>query len=266
MDLPQKCIKITNEAELDNLVYNFLKPTCYFINYYRFENGITLPHFLKAVQIDEGDFVDTYYKAGDIWISKDFFDEYVIISKVGLGVIVNHKDANNYITAYYGQYIALTTLLEKAMTLCNDERVHKIFSWNYGQLDKLAISIYHNLVFYVELCLKVYISLCGETPKYIHGISALCNKADELKTQNNHANTVFDSFLMNFSYQYKNRFSEISGFKEHFIKYDDNESDDTIIKFSDSATLYEQLETVNEIMCGFIEEGGSSIYFTAKKS
>ena len=130
------------------------------------------------------------------------------------------------------QYTVISLLLEKAIAVVEDEKVYDIHSYNFGLLSNLAPAIYHNLTFYVEVFCKGYLSLAGTQVPHTHKLALIYQKTVETMVNSSHDDSLFQIMVLDPLYNFVDHIGKIPGdFKEHFIKYDDNPQDDTVILF-----------------------------------
>ena len=229
----KNAIIISKESELNKLVERINDKKC-FGEKVRFSNTDLFKLLLKRINISCNDFdliEDSFYfdpkkklhiskyVNGDIWI-------------IANGLIAEKYSSNEFVNSCRSQYFVVSLLYEKAIEKIEKsrERVYDVNSIEYEYLCSLFPAIFHNTIFYIELFFKAYLSLNDIEPKKTHKIIDLYEETLETKNKKKHNNTMFEvcvSNLYNNFIQHIKRLPE--GFKEHFVKYDNNENDPTVL-------------------------------------
>lgn len=156
---------------------------------------------------------------------------YVWISTVGL-IAKNKSTKNPAVNSCLNQHTVISLLLEKAIEVVKDEKVYDVDSYKAGLLSKLSPAIYYNVVFYIEVFCKAYLSLAGVKASHSHKLQSIYQKTVEVMVSKKHNNSFFQILVLEPLYKFVDHVSKIPGkFKEQFIKYDDNPQDDTVIIF-----------------------------------
>lgn len=188
---------------------------------------------LESLRINYEDFTTKYYHFDankKLHIGESEFG-YVWISTVGL-IAKNKSTTNRAVNSCLNQLTVISMLLKESIEVVQDERVYDIDSYNFGLLSNLSPAIYHNLAFYVEVFCKAYLSLTGTQAPHSHKLSLIYQKTVEAMISNSHNDSLFQILVLDPLYNFVDHLGKIPGdFKEHFIKYDDNPQDNTVILF-----------------------------------
>ena len=237
----------------DSLAYRF-----------RFSERQLFISLLQELQISYDDFKVKYYYYNNIrklHISESDFG-YVWISTVGL-VANKSTKSNRAVNSCLNQYTVVSLLLEKAIEVVQEDDVYDIDSYNFGLLNHLSPSIYHNVVFYIEVFCKAYLSITGINPPYTHKLSLIYQNTVEVMNNKGHGDTLFQILVLAPFYKFVDHLEKIPGqFKEQFIKYDDNPTDDTVILF-DFVGLNEMqnlLELCSDFISDYFYQGTDTHY------
>lgn len=244
----EDAIVISNESDLQYLID-------------RYRNG---PVFAKAFVFEDKDLYIKFFKEADIPLElfenkNYYFDKeknvhisesefgFVWISTMGL-VATSRATKNNYVNAFLAQVPILIQLLDEGMEVCNDDTVYDIDSFSYGRVEQLTLSLFHNLIFFSETLLKAYISLQGEKVPHTHKLQILLESAKETMFIKEHDNTLFHAYIIPFIEREVLHISSIpGGFKEEYVKYDDNPCDTTLMVFhSDTFTQIRDFVVLSE--------------------
>lgn len=232
----EDAIIIGNESDLNYLIDRYHNGPV-FAKAFVFEDEALYVNFFKEVGISLELFESKYYyfdKEKNVHISESEFG-FVWISTMGL-VATSRVTKNNYVNAFLAQVPILVQLLDEGIEVCNDDTVYDIDSYSYGRVEQLTLSLFHNLIFFSETLLKAYISLQGEKVPHTHKLQTLLKSAKEIMFRKKHDNTVFHAYIIPFVEREVLHISSIpGGFKEEYVKYDDNPHDTTLMVFrSDS--------------------------------
>lgn len=249
----EEYILISHQADLVELI-NRISSSKEFACLFKFSEREFFNTLLESLDISYDDFTKKYYHYNvlrKLHISESEFG-FVWISTLGL--VAKNKETNNpVINSCLNQYTVISILLEKALETVKNEMVYDIDSYNSGLLSKLSPAIFHNLIFYVEVFCKAYLSLTGAKVEHTHKLSLIYSQTVEVMKSNNHDNSLFQVWIIDPLYKLVDHLSKIpGGFKEHFIKYDDNPMDDSVIMF-DLASLSE-MSTLLEVSADFITD------------
>lgn len=247
----KKYILVSEQTDLDELISQFSQQE-QFAYLFKFSDRQHFVTLLEILKVDYDNFTTRYYHfdaSRKLHISESEFGD-VWISTVGL-VAKGKMTKNRAVNACLNQNVVISLLLEKAITVIDDEKVYDIDSYNFELLNELSPAIFHNLTFYVEVFCKAYISLTGIQAPHSHKLQLIYQKTVEVMNNNKHNDSLFHVLILDPLKKLVDHLSQIPGdFKEHFIKYDDNPKDDTVILF-ESAGLNE-MKHVLELSVDFI--------------
>ncbi len=247
-------IHIKNKNMLEDLIADMNKGKK-FVDPFVFDSESLKISFLQNFGIDHNNFVQSFYfdKNTNIHISESVFG-YIWVSTLGL--ITSRKlSDNSYVNACISQCSLLKIIIEKQIILVSSNDVYNINSPSYSQLTELSISFYHNVVFYLELFIKAYLSLNNVPFNKNHNLRVLFDVVEKFIADNQSIHPVLNIIIDNF----KSVLEHIESAKdksskpliiEHFIKYDDNPSDTTILQY-DINSLNSTLKTI-EVSGDFI--------------
>ncbi|MES2138098.1 MAG: hypothetical protein V4511_00215 [Bacteroidota bacterium] len=228
----EKYVLISKQSDLDELIDRFAQREL-FAYQFKFSEKEYFIGLLEALKINYEDFTKKYFyvdNARKLHITESEFG-YVWISTYGL-VAKNKATTNRAVNSCVNQYTVVTLLLEKAIAVVQNEKVYDADSYGFGYLSKLSPALFHNLIFYVEVFCKAYLSLTGVEVKHTHKLSLIYQKTVETMISKNHNNSMFQALILDQLNKLVAHIDSIPGdFKEQFIKYDDNPLDDTIIIF-----------------------------------
>lgn len=249
----EEYILVSNHTHLGELI-NRISEQEQFAYQFKFSEREFFITLLESLKIDYDDFTTKYYHYDEtrkLHISESEFG-YIWVSTVGL-IAKNKSTSNRPVNSCLIQYTVISMLLKKAVEVVEDERVYDIDSYNFGLLSNLSPAIFHNLTFYIEVFCKAYLSLTGIQAPHTHKLLLIYQKTVEAMIKNNHDDSIFQILVLDPLYKFVDHLGKIPGdFKEHFIKYDDNPQDDTVILF-DSVRLTEMLILL-ELSVDFISD------------
>jgi len=225
-------ILISETAQVAELVAR-INEQVKFAYRFKFSDRDFFVDVLTSLGINYDDFTVKYYyydHSRKLHIAESEF-EYVWISTAGL-VAKSKSTTNSAVNACLNQHTVISLLLEKAIEVVSDEKVYDIDSHLFGRLTNLSPAIFHNLTFYVEVFCKAYLSLTGVQPPHTHKLQAIYQATLDTMNSNKHDDSLLQVLLLEPLYKFVEHINSIPGaFKEHFIKYDDNPDDDTVILF-----------------------------------
>lgn len=135
------------------------------------------------------------------------------------------------ISAFDSQHFTLSLLIDKAIELCNDKSVYDIDSISYDYLGRLTTTLFHNLLFYLELFAKAYLTISNVRFPYRHNLSELHRLVKKTMFDLHQNDTLFHGYIFPTFEKFTNYVSNIDQFEEHFVKYNDNKKDFTVIDF-----------------------------------
>lgn len=252
-DYGEKYILISNQSHLDELIDLFAQREL-IANQFKFSERDFFITLLESLKINYEDFTKKYFHYDGIQkihISESEFG-YVWISTYGL-IAKNKATTNRAVNSSINQYTVLKLLFEKSITIIQNEKVYDIDSHSFGYLSELSPAIYHNLIFYVEVFCKAYLSLAGIEVPHTHKLSLIYQKTVETMVNKKHNDSLFQALILDPLYKLVDHVGSIPGyFKEQFIKYDDNPLDDTVIIFQPE-DLHEMMNVL-ELSCDFITD------------
>lgn len=228
----EKFMLVSSDTDLKELIDRISKREvfAYLFKFSEREFFITL---LESLSIRYDNFVVKYYHydAGrKLHIAESEFG-YFWISTHGL-IARKKATTNRAVNSCLTQYTVISMLVEKAIEVVKDERVYDIHSYNFGLLSELSPAIFHNMTFYIEVFCKAYLSLTGIQAPQVHKLQSIYQKTVETMINNKHDDSLFQITVLDPLYKIVDHVQSIpGGFKEQFIKYDDNPLDDTVILF-----------------------------------
>lgn len=198
-----------------------------------FENHEYRNKFLTYCNIDIDKFDENYfvYKADKRLHISESEHGYIWISNGGL-VGQTRRSSNNFVNSFRSQYIVVTLLLEKVLTICEDETIYDVDTFNYEFLGDITPALFHNVLFFFELFGKSYLTLHGYKVKNTHKLSCIFKECKARMFDLNHNNTLLNAHIFHVFENYVDYIDSIPGkFKEQFVKYQDNEEDGTVVVF-----------------------------------
>ena len=254
---------ISRQSDVDNIAKKITEQEP-FAHLFRFSDRQFFVNLLEAIQIDYDIFTINYYwydSLKKLHISESEFG-YVWISTSGL-IARKKPTANSAINACLQQHTVISLLIEKAIEVIQDEKVFDIDSHKYGIINDLSPTIFHNLTFYVEVFFKAYLSLAGCDAPHSHKLIVLYQKTVDATISKGHNDSLLQVLILDPLYKLVQHVSMIpNGFKEQFIKYDDNPMDDTVILF-ETAGLSEMslvIERSFDFIYDYFYEGEETHY------
>ncbi|MDM1046533.1 hypothetical protein HX004_17055 [Myroides sp. 1354] len=256
-------ILVANKNHLNELFEEItnLKP---FADKFKFTDINLFIKLIELLEIDYDEFTQKYFyydSLKKLHISQSMND-YIWISTVGL--VANGKSTtNSMVNSCLSQYLVLSLLFEEAIELTNDESVYNIDSYNSGRLTELTPAIYHNLIFYIEVFCKAYLSLTKTEFPFTHSLPLLYKQTVETMNNNSHNDSLFQILILDKIYNFVNHIENMpKGFKEHNIKYNDNYLDDTIFLCDNNGLieLYYILEYTNDFISEYYYMGNKNYY------
>lgn len=242
---------ISDENQLTRLI-NKIKRNQLFGKQFKFaERGLFLT-LLNELEIDINEFSKNYFyidHSRNLHIGESQF-EYIWISTHGL-IAKNKTTTNKAVNSCVNQYTVLSVLMEKAIEVSRKESVYDIDSHYFGYLSELSPALFHNILFYIEVFCKAYLSLNGIKIKNTHKLSLIYEKTVEAMKAKKHNNSLFQLRILDPLMKFVDHTNSIPGnFKEQFVKYDDNPDDDTVIIFETGRL--QEVKSIFEISNDFI--------------
>lgn len=223
-------INIDSEASLAFLIKRFSEQPG-FAKAFVFANDDLCKRFFESINVDWNLFQKKYYyfdKERNVHIAESE-SGFVWISTLGL-VTTSKITNNNFVNSCSAQGHVLVLLLDEIIAVCSSENCYDIDGALYEQLKKLMPTLFHNTVFYFEILLKAYLSLNGCKIVKDHKLKNLYDTFNQTIIEKGHEHTIFYQLIKPSLGQMINHINSIpAGFKEQYIKYDDNGSDTTFI-------------------------------------
>jgi len=232
-DNENKHINIVNNENAANLLMKIQRGD-EFAQTFTFADNRLHDAFLDSLKIDAQEYKKKYF----------YFDPirnlHICDSELGytwvstLGLVTKGKSTNNnFLNACISQYTVISLLFEKAIDMVECENVYDIDKYEFGYLSDITPALFHNILFYFEVFAKAYLSLSGAKVPQTHELAKLYPLVATTMHNQNHNNSLFHAFIMTEFKKVIDHISTIPGnFKEHFVKYDDNIEDCTVIIFN----------------------------------
>ena len=254
-------VLVSNDSDLKELINQISKKRS-FATLLKFSDREFFITLLDSLKISEDDFKINYFyydpdrklhisesEFGDVWISTH-------------GLVARKKTiTNSAFNAFVNQHTVISLLINKAIETVKDEKVFDIDSRSFEQLSDLSPAIFHNLTFYIEVFCKAYLSISGIVPQHTHKLKLLYQQTVDTMIREKHDDSLFQILILDPLFQIVDHVSRIPGnFKEHFIKYDANPEDDTVIVF-ELPGLFEMVSKL-ELSFDFITD----YYYIGKES
>jgi len=228
---------------------------------FKFTDRDFLVLLLDGLGIDYDGFTKNYFYfdfVRQLHISESQFG-YVWISTYGL-IARKKATSNKKVNACANQYMVIALLLDRAIEISNNEKVYDVDGYSFGVLNELSPALFQNIIFYIEVFCKAYLHLSGVEPPYTHKLSTLHAKLVETMFEKKHNDSLFQVLIVDKLAAIVDHVVKIPGdFKEQFVKYDDNQEDETVIIFQ-TGYLYE-MKTMFELCNDFIND-----YFFAEST
>jgi len=262
-DNDETFILISDQKQLETLIDRFSSGQI-FADQFKFSNRSLFLNLLESLKINHEDFTKRYFYYDDsrkLHISESEFG-YVWISTAGL-VARDKPTTNNAVNSCLSQYTVVSLLFNKAIEVSQKEDVYDIDSYNFGYLSELSPALYHNIIFYIEVLCKAYLSLNGITPPHTHKLSSIYQKTVETMVAKKHNDSLFQAQILDPLYKFVDHIDKLPGnFKEQFVKYDDNPGDSTVILFQTERLIEVSIifELANDFIYDFFYTGKESLY------
>lgn len=225
-------VRISDKTQLSELIEK-IKGNYLFGKQFKFSDRALFLTLLESLCIDYEEFTKNYFyfdNNRNLHISESEF-EYVWISTLGL-IAKRKVTTNKAVNSCINQYIVISLLMEKAIEISQSETVYDVDSYNFGYLSELSPALFHNILFYIEVFCKAYLSLNSVVLKNTHKLSLIYGKTVETMNAKTHNNSLFQVRILDPLFKFVDHINSIPGnFKEQFVKYDDNPEDDTVIIF-----------------------------------
>lgn len=228
----KKFITISKQDDVDYLI-NRIENGPLFANSFKFEDRAYFHSLLEYLNIENVQFREKYFyfdKNRNLHISESEF-EYVWISTYGL-IAKGKETNNNFVNACVNQHTVLSLLIDKAIEVAGNENVYDVDGYNFGYLSKLGPALFHNILFYIEVFSKAYLILSGAKVPRTHELSTVYSLVTKTMFEKKHNDSLFHVLVVDEFKKIIEYVASIPGdFKEHFVKYDDNSNDNTVILF-----------------------------------
>lgn len=258
----KKFIYISKQDDLDYLIKR-IDNGSFFAEAFKFEEYDLFLSLLEYLKINYEDFKKGYFyydKSRNLHISESE-SKYVWISTYGL-VAEGKSTDNNLVNACVNQYAVLSLLLENAIDLMKSENIYDVDGYNFGYLSKLTPALFHNILFYIEVFFKAYLSLSGAEVPRIHELSKIYSLVIKSMYKKKHNDTLFQAFILDEFKKIIDYIASIPGdFKEQFVKYDDNSGDSTVIVFNPESLngIKYAIDKSNDFIYSYYYEGDNSL-------
>lgn len=204
-----------------------------FAESFKFRNKNLFRRFLDLLEIDYEEFQTKYFyydQTRRLHISESEH-KFIWISTYGL-VAGDTKTDNNFLNACNSQYAVISLIFNKAFELIEGKDVYDVDSFSFEYLSEFTPALFHNVVFYIELFGKTYLSLSKYAVPHTHNLNKIYSSVTDVIYEKGHNDTVFQAEIIAEFLKVCEYVSSIpGGFKEECIKYDDNSEDHTVIIF-----------------------------------
>lgn len=226
-------IYINNQNDLEYLIER-IENGPLFAESFKFYNKGIFVKLLDYFEIDYKEFKKGYYyfdENRDLHISESEFG-YTWISTFGL-ITKGKATSNKFVNSCMNQYTVVSLLFEIAKEICESDTVYDVDGYNFGYLSELTPALFHNVLFYIEVFGKAYLSLSGSKVPHTHELAKIFANVNETIYKKSHNDSIFQAHIIaEFERVVEYIASIPGGFKEHFVKYDDNSEDGTVICFN----------------------------------
>lgn len=263
IDNGENFIEISNQNQLDDVIGRILNKQL-FAKQFKFSGRDLFLALLESLNINYEDFTKKYFHYDEgrkLHISESQFG-YIWISTNGL--VAKDKTTNNSaVNSCVNQYTVVSLLLDKAIEISETENVYDIDSYNFGYLSRLSPALYHNIIFYIEVLCKAYLSLNGVKPPHTHKLSLIYQKTVDTMIAEKQNDSLFQAQILDPLYNFVDHVKSIPGnFKEQFVKYDDNPEDDSVILFQPDRLKEVSIifELAHDFILDFFYTGTASYY------
>lgn len=219
--------------------------------------------FLNKLNIDIDDFDEKYFiyiPEKELHISESEFDYFWIST---IGIVGKHNQGNKYYSSLESQYIMINLLFKEAIRISDEASILDIDSYYFGYMSRLTPVLFHNILFYIELFGKTYLSINKIKVPKTHNVSQIFRLLKETIFSINHNDSIFHAYVVKTFDEIIDYISTIPGnFKEQYIKYNDNSKDSTAIKFDKFrlVSMQTSFEISNDIISDLIYYSKTSSY------
>ncbi|EID4382612.1 hypothetical protein XM79_c20326 [Vibrio vulnificus] len=257
----KKIIMISTQDDVDDLI-NRVEKKILFAYSFKFEDRRYFLRFLECLNVKYEHFTEKYFyfdNSRNLHISESEFG-YVWISTYGL-ISKDKSTENNLVNACLNQYTVLSLLIDKAIEVADSENVYDVDGYNFGYLSNLTPALFHNILFYIEVFGKAYLKLSGTKVPHTHELSKVYSLVKKTMFDKKHNDSLFHALIVAEFEKIIEYVASIPGdFKEHFVKYDDNSDDNTVIIFN-----IDNIRNIRETM-GKCNDFISSYYYDGEKT
>lgn len=235
-----------------------------FAGKFKFPDEALFISLLKLLGIDHKEFTKTYFyfeNERKLHIAESEF-EYVWISTYGL-IAKDKATSNKAVNACANQFTVVSTLIDKAIDVSSTDDVYNVDSFNSGMLSELSPALFHNVLFYFEVFCKAYLSISGVEPPITHRLTVVYAKLVETMFNMKHNDSFFHLLIVDELSKVVQFVTTIPGdFREHFVKYDDNDQDNSLILFDTEGLneLKDMLARSEDFIIAYFYEGEESHY------
>jgi hypothetical protein len=257
-DDDEKYTYVSKQAHVNDLVERIDKEER-FAGEFKFSDRTLFITLLESLGIGYEDFTKKYYhfdKDRHLHITESEF-KYVWISTYGL-IAQDKATTNKEVNACVNQFTVVSLLLDKSIEICSSEQVYLADSSNFGALRELSPALFHNILFYVEVFCKAYMSMCNVNYPHSHAVALVYAKLLDTMHAQKHNDSLFHALIVAELAKIVEYVTTIPGdFREHFVKYDDNEQDNTVIIFDPEhlGELKEVLGRMDDFICEYFYMG-----------
>lgn len=258
-----KFIKISTNADLDYLIKRINKKES-FAHEFKFTDRDYFIKLLNSINVDYHEFSKKYFyydRSRTLHISESEFG-YVWISTYGL-IAKNKTAKDNMVNSCVVQYTVISLLLNRAIEISESEKIYDIDSYNFGHLSELTPALFQNMIFYIEVFCKSYLSLNNVSFPFTHKLTLVFSKLIEIMFDKQQNDSLFQVRIVDQIFKIVEYVNTIPGnFKEQFVKYDDNPEDNTIIIFHTDQFLEirNTFELCHDFIMDFYYSGTSTSY------
>lgn len=252
-------INIDSENALERLIKQ-IQDGPIFAEPFRFKTEYLSNKLFTDLHIPIDDFKEKYFYYNEdkhLHISESS-EGFFWISTMGLVAPrgrINSID-NQYVRACRSQYIVINLLVEKAIDLCQKHDIYDIDGFYFDYLIYLNVAIEHNILFYLEIFAKAYLSINNIKFPLNHKLDQLYKKVKKTMFDLNQNDTSFHASIIHEFEPIIKHYSRFSkDFHESYVKYDDNVENNTVISFD-----YEGLKDIRDTLA-FCNEFINEYYF-----
>jgi hypothetical protein len=211
IDRGERYILISEQSDLDDLIERLAKKQL-FAKQFKFSERNFFIALLVSLEINYEDFTKKYFyydESRNLHISESEFG-YVWISTFGL-IAKDKTTTNSAVNSCVNQYTVVSLLLKEAIKISQSETAYDVDSYNFGYLSDLSPALYHNILFYVEVVCKAYLSLNGIKSPHTHKLSVIYQKTIETMVAKKHNDSLFQAQILDPLYKFVAHINRIPG-------------------------------------------------------